>query len=764
MAVMTSTEFVNKLMNVLRFNTVYVMGGQGQQLKDAAVKNKYINNYAHNQGAAAKKAILNASSDTFAFDCVGLIKSVLWGFTGDYSDEKSRGGSRYASNGIPDFGISTAYYDYSSEQSTTFDLSTMMPGEILILELDHSTRALDHVGVYIGDGLAIEATAAWENKVIITSCNCTIAGYHRRNWTGHAKLTKYIEYPKSGEPQGIQSIAGPANPVTAGDYDSRPSITERVKAAQVAQNMTGRTLSNAINSQADLDYATSIVETNFEVRYAAKNDESANSSEYSTKFNVNTLRGIEGIPYQFLPSVDRRIDTDRSDSRDDNYTLNVEELSMLGRKYVEKIVTQIPLLFLAPCNPLFMSDFTEEDKNIMKQSILNPIESVEELLSGSRTKSGRFYTAEFAYTSYYSYLNIMLRAVSLFLGIGDETVTLGNGTTCKLKEVNWENDINSSLSSAYLPSKNLMFYIDSIDTINESFSNSTRQSSIASLINGFSDQAKEIDFLFGTGGDSLASSIKGSVEEGMSAISGMLSETAGNLAGGIVESLMEGGINSIINGGKIVFPEMWDDSSFDRSYSISIKLRSPDNDSLSIFMNVLKPYCKILALTLPHMIADNVNTYRTPFIVKAYCKGLFNIDLGIISGLSVSKGATCAWNDDGLPTQIDLDIDIKDLYSQLTMTGLLQDSDARTTIPNMISGLGNELKQVYNIASNTAYMDFLANMAGLNINQTEWYRKPKMLWDLARGEISQFNAIQTSIGNRLTDAVSNTILRFYNFP
>lgn len=80
----------------------------------------------------------------------------------------------------------------------------------------------------------------------------------------------------------------------------------------------------------------------------------------------------------------------------------------------------------------------------------------------------------------------------------------------------------------------------------------------------------------------------------------------------------------------------------------------------------LKSYCKIL-------LGDNVNTYRTLFICKAYCKDLFNIELSMITGLSISKGATCYWKDDWLPTQIDLDIEIKDLYSQLSMTGYATD-------------------------------------------------------------------------------------------
>ena len=52
-----------------------------------------------------------------------------------------------------------------------------------------------HIGVYIGDGLAVECTPKWDNKVQITAV-ANIgkkAGYNSRKWTKHGKLP-YVEY------------------------------------------------------------------------------------------------------------------------------------------------------------------------------------------------------------------------------------------------------------------------------------------------------------------------------------------------------------------------------------------------------------------------------------------------------------------------------------------------------------------------------------------------------------------------------------------
>lgn len=52
-----------------------------------------------------------------------------------------------------------------------------------------------HIGIYIGDGLAVECTPKWENKVQITAVGNigSKAGYNTRTWTKHGKLP-YVDY------------------------------------------------------------------------------------------------------------------------------------------------------------------------------------------------------------------------------------------------------------------------------------------------------------------------------------------------------------------------------------------------------------------------------------------------------------------------------------------------------------------------------------------------------------------------------------------
>lgn len=164
------------------YKTLYVMGCFGAPM-NAANKKRYTQNHEYNRRADRTKLINAASSDTFGFDCVCLIKGVLWGWCGDTS--KNYGGAYYCSNGVPDLGTEQMI-SVCKEIST--DFSDIEVGELLWMK--------GHVGLYIGSGLAVECTPSWANKVQITACNRSVKGYQRRNWTKHGKLP-YIAYEKA---------------------------------------------------------------------------------------------------------------------------------------------------------------------------------------------------------------------------------------------------------------------------------------------------------------------------------------------------------------------------------------------------------------------------------------------------------------------------------------------------------------------------------------------------------------------------------------
>ena len=182
--VMTSKEFIEKLRDAANRKTLYVMGGIGFPLNARGKQRSRKNEFNCRADRAPK--ISAASDDTFAMDCVGMIKTILWGWTGD--PKRTYGGAAYAANGVPDIGADRMI-TVCSDVST--DFSAITPGEAVWMP--------GHIGVYIGDGLAIECTPIWKDGVQITACNRSVAGYHRRNWTKHGKLP-YIDYAVAETP------------------------------------------------------------------------------------------------------------------------------------------------------------------------------------------------------------------------------------------------------------------------------------------------------------------------------------------------------------------------------------------------------------------------------------------------------------------------------------------------------------------------------------------------------------------------------------
>lgn len=186
---MKNTVLVGKAVDIAKnYKTTYIWGGIGLPITAETIKRaekSYSKNTTSGYVAAAKK--LSGDPKAFYFDCIGLIKSILWGWCGDNS--KTYGGAKYASNGVPDIGAD-ATITKCSEVSTKF--SSMVPGEVVWCK--------GHIGIYIGDGLAVECTPSWKNGVQITAVGNIgkKSGYNTRYWTKHGKLP-WVDYSEEQE-------------------------------------------------------------------------------------------------------------------------------------------------------------------------------------------------------------------------------------------------------------------------------------------------------------------------------------------------------------------------------------------------------------------------------------------------------------------------------------------------------------------------------------------------------------------------------------
>ena len=185
---MKANNFVEKLVEIATTKeTVYAWGMFGSTITKARVQGKakqYPSWYTEKRLNSIFAPLYDRNPPVWGFDCVGLVKGVLWGFRGDVNS--TYGGGEYACNGVPDISAD-AMIGRCADVST--DFSSISIGEFVWLK--------GHCGVYIGNGKVVESTPSWANGVQVTALTA-------RNWAKHGKLP-WVEY-LDGEVRNVVNI------------------------------------------------------------------------------------------------------------------------------------------------------------------------------------------------------------------------------------------------------------------------------------------------------------------------------------------------------------------------------------------------------------------------------------------------------------------------------------------------------------------------------------------------------------------------------
>lgn len=168
-----ASDFIKQLKMTANAKTLYVMGGFGAPAGYGNNRYRYSNNNPYNRQESRRKLINAAAPDTFFFDCVGLVKGVLWDFNRD--PDRVYGGADYASNNVPDYDAKEMMF--SGCPDAALIKGKPEPGEFLWFN--------GHCGVYLGENKTIESTPSGKDGVQIRTFDS--------RWTHHGHL-KYVDY------------------------------------------------------------------------------------------------------------------------------------------------------------------------------------------------------------------------------------------------------------------------------------------------------------------------------------------------------------------------------------------------------------------------------------------------------------------------------------------------------------------------------------------------------------------------------------------
>lgn len=401
----------------------------------------------------------------------------------------------------------------------------------------------------------------------------------------------------------------------------------------------------------------------------------------SSKDMANVSMRLFGVPYQFTDMVDPRVKNVSSD---------------VGRNFVENILMEAPVCTVIPGEPSFMASSDKGRKISTAQALIQgasgDVSSVIRAFDGISDAEKKLYDFKPTYNSYMNYVNVLCRMGALFLDIGEDSDGIGKSNS-QFQSFDWRNykwnkrynqsistrikrlrrsadginDLSSAgetLSSLAKTANYVQFYIDSDVSSDESLQNSTTASTFKGMMDQGSGMAKEIAFMANSGG--LDTKTLGEFTEGFtSALQGGVSQILGGNGISAAFSRIVNLGSETLKGHNLVIPDIYTNSDYNKGYSFTVHLKTPYGTRFGYYMDIFVPMMHLLALVMPRQ--ETANSFSSPFLLKAYVNNTFTCNLGMATSISIQKVGD-SFSVSGLPNEVDVTIQIADLYSDLMMS------------------------------------------------------------------------------------------------
>lgn len=272
--VMSAETLVKKLKDIVNnYKTIYVYGSIGGIVTNTLISQKakqYPSFYTDARIAKIKKTV---GKGYFGFDCVNVIKSILWGWDGNKN--ASYGGAKYASNGVKDISADGMISICTSVSSSGWN--NLQVGEAVWLP--------GHIGVYIGNGLVIECTPKWDNCVQISGLGNIGRTYNSktRTWKKHGKIP-YVSYSNITSTTVNENTSSSLDTSVAGTYKTTANVNMRKSAS------TSSSIITTVKEGVSVDVLGKVSDSWYKIKYSGNTGYM--SSKYLKKSSSSTSESI----------------------------------------------------------------------------------------------------------------------------------------------------------------------------------------------------------------------------------------------------------------------------------------------------------------------------------------------------------------------------------------------------------------------------------------------------------------------------------------
>lgn len=434
-------------------------------------------------------------------------------------------------------------------------------------------------------------------------------------------------------------------------------------------------------------------------------------------FSAKSFNSIIGIPVQFMANVDQRYGT-----------------STFGRQFSENILYDAPIAVIQAGSPTLNDSTFYGSTATGLQGVIDGVVATFSWMGAIKQGQtedvlktflvnwlmggyNRFYSFQSEYNRYIQYVNTLCHVFASYLGIADKTLPGTNTRYANYSDAIEDIELADnglSMKMRYGNYPGAFIYYQPDSSLSQTFNNMTQESSLASKLNEVSNYTKEMSFLAGTlGFPGKGITVGADVDAGT--LFG-LGDTTFSFGNNILQRIFNRaseGVGTIIAGCNLALPEIYSGSTMSGTeYTLNIKLVNPYGTPEAAFLFQMRQLARLLALSLPRQYGPN--GYTAPFIIRAFSKGQFNVQLGIVESLTIRRAGQGGENQTvhDIPMELDVTMVIKDLYQQFAISneyGTLEDGLPILRTPK-------KLKLLFN---NVGLLDFIASYAGYNMNQPQ---------------------------------------------